>query len=54
MHSSYRSHASLLTIILALSIVPLISRADTEGDYTYTVTDGQAAITAFNMSWDGI
>jgi len=31
----------------------LTSRADTEGDYTYTVANGQATITAFNTSYSG-
>lgn len=46
-------HASLLSLCLALSFATLNSRADTEGDYTYIVTDGQATITGFNVSYSG-
>ena len=39
---------------MMLSLAPLASRADLiEGDYTYTVTEGQATITDFNTSYSG-
>ena len=41
------------SIRFALFLLPLISNAQTEGDYQYTVTDGQATITGFNMSYSG-
>jgi len=53
MRSKVSNHASYLSLGLALSIVPLLSRTETEGDYTYTVIDAKATITAFNMSYSG-
>lgn len=53
MRSKVSSHASFLSLGLALSIVPLLSRTETEGNYTYTVTDAKATITAFKMSYSG-
>ena len=53
MRSVFSLHALFLSLCIALSIVPLISRAETEGDYTYTVTDGQATITDFNQYYSG-
>ncbi len=53
MRSVFSLHAPFLSLCIALSIVPLISRALTEGDYTYTVTDGQATITDFNYAYSG-
>ena len=45
--------ASLPSLCLTLSLAPLTSHALTQGDYTYTVTDAKATITAFNMSYSG-
>ena len=53
MRSVFSLHAPFLSLCIALSIVPLISRALTEGDYTYTVTNGQATITGFTKSYTG-
>jgi len=41
------------SMLFALFLLPLISNALTEGDYTYTVANGQATITAFNRSYSG-
>jgi len=43
----------LLSLCLALTFEPLASRALTQGDYTYTVTDGKATITGFNPNYSG-
>jgi len=38
---------------LALALSPLATRALTQGDYTYTVADGKATVTDFNVSFTG-
>ncbi len=44
----------LFSVFLLLSLSPLSSRADfTEGDYTYTIDNGEATITGFNSSYSG-
>ncbi len=43
-----------LSFTILISLTPLLSHADyTEGDYTYTVANGQATITDFNSSFSG-
>jgi len=54
MRSVFSLHAPFLSLCIALPIVPLISRALTEGDYTYTTNAaGQATITGFPISFAG-
>ena len=53
MHIIKCLRASLPSLCLTLSLAPLTSHALTQGDYTYTVTDSKATITAFNMSYSG-
>ena len=53
MSSKVGNQAALLAICLALSLAPLVSQALTEGDYTYTVTNGQSTITNFRTSYTG-
>ncbi len=53
MHFFLSSVLRPLSISLFCLISPLISNAQAEGDYTYTVADGQATITGFNMSYSG-
>ena len=46
-------HLFFLCFGLILSFGPLPAYALTEGDYTYTLTDGKATITDFNASYSG-
>ncbi len=40
-------------LLLSLFSTPLITFADQEGDYTYTVANNQATITDFNSAYAG-
>jgi hypothetical protein len=40
-------------LLLSVMLLPSSVRADTEGDYTYTVADNKATITDFNTSYSG-
>lgn len=42
-----------LALVCLVPLLPLVLPADTEGPYTYTVTDGQATITGFDSSYSG-
>ncbi len=50
-----RCHTPVLLLALALTaaFAPVCARALTEGNYTYTVTNGLATITDFNSSFSG-
>lgn len=50
-----RTHVQFRTLALMhFLFLPLASPALTEGNYTYTVTDGKATIIDFNSSYSGV
>lgn len=44
---------ALVLVLLCVFVLPATAQAATEGDYTYTVTDGEATITACKSSISG-